>query len=384
MRNLITSGIASVLYCVVLGCTSSKPMHQAGLDQSQSNNTVVFKGNPPASNQPHDGEATNTLIFQGKNNLLEVILNQQPSKNTSKGKGGVLIIKGNGNIIKLDSLDRVNTRMVRNAEGDTLILTGNNKKLVIKNGIIRVPKPKPKLVATLKTKPNGDTVLVAANKKTYQVKNGKVMIPKTRKNKRSKSKLKTSKSLKDQAVENQLKNLRIVKRPNGQALVTHKDDLGKTDTYRLRNGKIVQQPSPQAFEVPMTRSTFEVQGYVPDFEEQIKKNQSVYFDYFQEIKSIKEALNYFVQKIKTTNEPQYYYQLGEMYNYGIGTKILPNKAIELYKFAAAKNHLLSIRRLGDLYNFGKFSLKPNAQLARYYYARGKQLGDMYCIHMLKQ
>lgn len=369
MRNTISLILSTLLHGIISGCVGSKPIshHQTN---TENNNTVVFKGTPAPDSTQGNGEATNSLIFQGKNNLLEVILNKQ--RVNSKGKGGVLIIKGNGNIIKLDSLDLAKARITRNAEGDTLVLTGNNKKMLIKNGVIQVPPPpKPKAVASVKTRPNGDTVVIAKNKKSYRVKNGKVVIPNTRKSKEDKN------------IEKQFKDIRLVKQANGQTLVVDKNATGN-HKYSIKNGKIVRQPAQRSIEVPLNPHNFSAQGYLPDFEQQIQQNQSVYFDYFQEVKPIKYALNYFIKKIKTTNQPQYYYQLGEMYNYGIGTQILPSKAAELYKFAAAKNHLLSIRRLGDLYKFGKFSLKPNGQLARYYYARGKQLGDMYCIQMLKQ
>lgn len=122
------------LNLVFLGsCTSSKSYYYPQrATRLHNNNTVVVKG-PPT---PHLTKHSTQLIFQGKNNLLEVMLNQQ----ATSGKGAsVVIIKGNGNIIKIDSVDVAQARLVRKADGDTLVIMGNQQRFLVKNGEIVVP-----------------------------------------------------------------------------------------------------------------------------------------------------------------------------------------------------------------------------------------------------
>lgn len=121
-------------------------------------------------------------------------------------------------------------------------------------------------------------------------------------------------------------------------------------------------------------------AYFGDFEE--AKDRMVTLKYFDEPVSVKYAFDYFADRIKT-GDPEFYYQLGDMYLYGIGTKIATIKAIELYEYAAVKNHMLAIRQLGDIYQRGTFDFKKDTILSAYYYKIGAQLGDKYCADALK-
>lgn len=115
---------------------------------------------------------------------------------------------------------------------------------------------------------------------------------------------------------------------------------------------------------------------LPEVREVIPHDSRIRLDYFDSLVSAQYAYTYFADKINT-GEPEYYYQLAEMYLYGLGVEESPAKAIELYEFAAAKDHILSLRKLGDIYR-GKFSMKPNKDKSLYYYRRGQRLGDLYC------
>ena len=127
----------SLLWCS--GCTSSKSYstYSQSTTTANNNNVVVVKGKRPPWMQRR-GSAQ--VIFQGKNNLLQVMLNKQamPSEGNQ-----VIVIRGNGNTIKIDSADVANARFMRNSSGDTLVIMGNQQRYVVKNGRIVVP-PRPK------------------------------------------------------------------------------------------------------------------------------------------------------------------------------------------------------------------------------------------------
>ncbi|HAS40637.1 MAG TPA: hypothetical protein DCS93_09165 [Microscillaceae bacterium] len=288
----------SLLWCS--SCTSSKPYptYAQRTTTANDNNVVVVKGKRPPWMQ-RKGSAQ--VIFQGKNNLLQVMLNKQAMPS---GGNQVIVIKGNGNTIKIDSADVANARFMRSANGDTLVIMGNQQRYVVKNGQIVVP-------------PN----------------------------------------------------------PKG----------AQSNTLKIRT------------------TPFQKSRYLPDFKTQMEGGHKAHFHYFNGLREIKFALNYFVGKIEQEGDPESYFELAEMYRSGTGTYICLKKAAELYEYAAVKQHKLAIRRLGDFYHHGVAlkrtifpggkkskeeiycnSIQKNKALAKFYYAQGSQLGDLYCTAMLNE
>lgn len=84
-------------------------------------------------------------------------------------------------------------------------------------------------------------------------------------------------------------------------------------------------------------------------------------------------------------EAEAYYELAEMYNYGLdNTPVSSEKAIELYEYGAVRGDILSIRRLADLWFNGSFDQEANKAKGHFYYRLGAQLRDPYCLEMLKK
>jgi hypothetical protein len=80
-----------------------------------------------------------------------------------------------------------------------------------------------------------------------------------------------------------------------------------------------------------------------------------------------------------------YYELAEVYNYGLDN--IPyntDKAIALYEYGAVNNNIDSIRRLADIWYNGAFDKKANKTKGLYYYKLGADLNDSYCIDTLKK
>ncbi|NMM47620.1 tetratricopeptide repeat protein [Marinigracilibium pacificum] len=80
-----------------------------------------------------------------------------------------------------------------------------------------------------------------------------------------------------------------------------------------------------------------------------------------------------------------YFQLAEIYNYGLYN--IPSntkKAIELYEYGALNNNIESIRRLADIWYNGGFDKKKNITKGLYFYKLGADLNDSYCIDVLKK
>ncbi|OJJ22208.1 hypothetical protein BKI52_09215 [marine bacterium AO1-C] len=130
---LLCVATLGILWCS--SCTSSKsyPTYTPRTTTTNNNNVVVVKGKRSPWIQ-RKGSAQ--VIFQGKNNLLQVMLNKQSITNEGNQ---VIVIKGNGNTIKIDSADVANARFMRSANGDTLVIMGNQQRFVVKNGQIMVP-----------------------------------------------------------------------------------------------------------------------------------------------------------------------------------------------------------------------------------------------------
>ena len=142
--------------------------------------------------------------------------------------------------------------------------------------------------------------------------------------------------------------------------ITTKRDIVKTDVIHLKE------------------STFNVSAYSHD---SIQNDHPVKFTYFDSLVSVKYAYNYFVDGLKT-EEPKYYYELAEMYLYGLGVYESTAKAIELYEYAAAKDYIPSLVKLGDIFT-GRFSVKPDKNKSLYFYKRCQSLGESYCDEQIK-
>lgn len=119
----------------------------------------------------------------------------------------------------------------------------------------------------------------------------------------------------------------------------------------------------------------------PYFNEFIQNDTPIWFSYFNKRVTARYAYSYFYEKLDT-DEPLYFYELAEMYLYGIGVEESSLKAIELYEHAAARNHIPSLTKLGIIYS-GKFGVKRNKDKLIYYYKKCASLGDNYCSDQLK-
>ena len=82
------------------------------------------------------------------------------------------------------------------------------------------------------------------------------------------------------------------------------------------------------------------------------------------------------------SDPSDLYKVAESYMYGIGRDQSIAKAIELFEYAAAKNHTPSLEKLGYLYT-GKLGVEKNKMKSLYYYKRGSTLGVEYCKLQMK-
>ena len=143
--------------------------------------------------------------------------------------------------------------------------------------------------------------------------------------------------------------------------IATKNDITKTDVIHLKE------------------STFDASPYSQD---SIQNDRPVKFSYFDSLVSVKYAFNYFVNGLKT-EEPKYYYELAEMYLYGLGVDESTAKAIELHEYAAAKDYIPSLIKLGDIFT-GRFSVKPDKNKSLYFYKRCQSLGESYCDEQVKK
>lgn len=105
---------------------------------------------------------------------------------------------------------------------------------------------------------------------------------------------------------------------------------------------------------------------------------------FRNNESKMNLANSLFERIKT-GDASAYYELAEVYNYGIdNTPISTDKAIDLYEYGVVQNEIQSIRRLGDIWFNGTFDKKADKVKSRYYYKLGSLLGDEYCSEMLSK
>lgn len=143
----------------------------------------------------------------------------------------------------------------------------------------------------------------------------------------------------------------------------------------------------------------ENERYVMLSDDQVKFTKKVEIDTVQmttpEVVFIEENINpeshnyssdvsYYVDEIKKGNQDAYY-ELAEIYNYGLNGVIQNFKqAIQLYEHGAIKNNIAAITRLGDLWYNGHWEMKKNKTIGLYYYKRGAELGSDYCQKMVKK
>ena len=133
----------------------------------------------------------------------------------------------------------------------------------------------------------------------------------------------------------------------------------------VNNSVVLKRPGMKADTILMQPKSFTPADFSQDFNET---------DY--RIKSLTERL--------ATNEPEAFYELAKLYQYEVADKQASLKAIELYEYAAANNHLEAIRNLGDIFANGTFDLKPNIPKAQYYFTLGANLNDLYSKERLDE
>lgn len=261
--QLVILASAFLFSCAATGNhskTASGPATETSTDD-QNNAVSVTDGNPAEGESSNSPEVGDEVIFEGSNNLFELVQTQAAYFDQVKD---VIVVKGDGNHIKLYNASMVDMNTDR---PDTLVLVGNRVKYVAcLNGTPKL-KRQPKSVET----------------------------------------------------------------------------------------------------VQMAARPFATEAYLQDLDE----NEN----YTYMIKALLDRIN--------AGEADAYYELGEMYKYGLeGTPVSIDKAVDLYEYGAVRGDKMSIRRLGDLWFNGTFEKAADKAKGRYYYTLGAQLGDQYCIDVL--
>lgn len=118
---------------------------------------------------------------------------------------------------------------------------------------------------------------------------------------------------------------------------------------------------------------FDQSVFAADF---VQNETKIRLDYFDSLVTAKYAYNYFFERL-SSGDPIYFYELAEMYLYGLGVDESAAKAIELYEYAAVRDHAPSLTKLADIFT-GTFGVKRNKEKALYYYKRCSGLGNQYC------
>ena len=151
--------------------------------------------------------------------------------------------------------------------------------------------------------------------------------------------------------------------------------VGDNEKYVIDvNGSIlINDRSAKTDVVYLKDKSFDQSAYAADF---VQNEKKIRLDYFDSLVSARYAYTYFSEKL-STGDPVYFYQLAEMYLYGLGVNESSTKAIELYEYAAVRNHVQSLTKLGDIFT-GKFGVKKNKDKSLYYYKRCSELGNQYC------
>ena len=137
-------------------------------------------------------------------------------------------------------------------------------------------------------------------------------------------------------------------------------------TYKVKNVELTEGSS---------QPPFDPTRFILDGEERIT------LTYFDTLVTVKFAVDYLTARL-ATGESAAYFELGEMFLYGIGVEASSSRAVELLEFAAARNHVPSLIRLGDIYNDGTFGYRKDKNKAVFYYKKCSGLGDTSCAEKL--
>ena len=133
----------------------------------------------------------------------------------------------------------------------------------------------------------------------------------------------------------------------------------------VNNKVVLKKKSLKADTIEMQQKQFSTLDFSNDFSKT---------DY--RIKSLTDQLN--------TNNPEAFYELAKLYQYEVDNKQAILKAIELYEYAAAQNHVDAIQKLGDLFANGTFDLTKNLKKAQYFFTLGANLDDSYSKERLAE
>lgn len=111
------------------------------------------------------------------------------------------------------------------------------------------------------------------------------------------------------------------------------------------------------------------------------RDERIKLAYFDTLVSAPFAFKHF-QKLASEGDPVGYFELGELYLYGVGVEESTVKALDLFEYAAVKNHMGSLMKLGELYS-GKFGIREDRARSLYYYNRCRDMGSAYCGQMVE-
>lgn len=132
---------------------------------------------------------------------------------------------------------------------------------------------------------------------------------------------------------------------------------------------ILKKPARSVDTIHMESTPFRPAAYLPELPEESSSSLII------------QGLLERIQK----GEAEAYYELAEMYNYGLeNTPLSSEKAVALNEYGAVRGDILSIRRLAGLWFNGSFDQAANKAKGRFYYRLGAQLGDPYCQEMLEK
>jgi hypothetical protein len=157
--------------------------------------------------------------------------------------------------------------------------------------------------------------------------------------------------------------------------------VGNNKKYVIETGNafVISKKTTQPDTIRVTQKSFDISPYR---QETPYDTTPIRLEYFDSLVTAQYAYNYFLKKL-STEEAEYYYQLAEMYFYGLGVQESPEKAIELYEYAAAKDHIPSLIKLGNIFK-GTVFVKPDKNKSRYFFKRCSALGDNYCEQQLRK
>src|SRR5688572_5865572 len=88
----------------------------------------------------------------------------------------------------------------------------------------------------------------------------------------------------------------------------------------------------------------------------MKQKQLTSADFNKDFSETDNRIKYLTSQL-ATNDPEAFYELAKHYHYEIDNKQADLKAVELYEYAAAQNHIESIQKLGVIFANGTFNLR---------------------------